>query len=286
MMENPNVGPSMSYITLSSNRSEATLRPPFHLAALQVVLFPRKIPSTLAMAQAHQSSRGRQRSEPVPNTQRCQPGLQTQFSLGSREDKTGRGVSIAVCTHSGRERLGQVSWLQTLKMSDKEDNEARPFLPPEAETPLLNPTTITAARCHSLPSLLLPSSTPHPTMRPSGSLFLSPQAKERPILKSSHQPTISILPTRARKRRRDRMDDIIYLVKYTLLLVSLGIGGGFLVWLAMRLTSTGTDNTPLYFSSVDPEDRELCGSPGGRIRNRRIVGGNKSDYAEWPWMVS
>ena len=82
------------------------------------------------------------------------------------------------------------------------------------------------------------------------------------------------------------MDDVVYLIKYTLLLVSLGIGGGFLVWLAMRLTSTGTDNTPLYFSSVDPEDRELCGSPGGRIRNRRIVGGNQSDYAEWPWTVS
>ena len=145
---------------------------------------------------------------------------------------------------------------------------------PEASTSLLDPTS----RCqsYSLPSLLPPSSTNHPTVKTS-------QAKERPLLESSQEPTIPGLGFHGEQKRRD-----IYLTKYALLLVGLGIVGGLIIWLAMRLTSTqiGNASTPLYFSSLNPEDRALCGKAGGRIRNRRVVGGDESDYAEWPWAVS
>ena len=176
-------------------------------------------------------------------------------------------------------------------MPDKQESESRLSFPPDASTSLLDPTNSSAARCHSrsLPSLLLPSSTPHPNMQPSCSLFLPQQAQKNPLMESSQQPTIPALSSHAGQKRKEFVCDLIYLTKYILLLVVLGIGGGFLVWIAMRLTSTqiGNTSTPLYFSSVDPEDRELCGIPGGgRVRNRRVVGGDQSDYAEWPWTVS
>ena len=176
-------------------------------------------------------------------------------------------------------------------MPDKGEHESRLSFPPESSASLLDPATTssTEARCHSrsLPSLLLPSSTSHPAIRSSGSLFL-PQAKERPLLESSQEPNMSVLPSHEGQKRRDVTCDLIYLTKYTLLLVVLGIGGGFLVWLAMRLTSTrsGNASTPLYFSSLDPEDRPLCGNPDGGRRKKRVVGGEESDYAEWPWTVS
>jgi len=174
-------------------------------------------------------------------------------------------------------------------MTDKEDSESGLSFAPEASTSLLGPTVLAIPRCqsHSLPSLLLPSSTNHPAMQTSGSLFL-PQAKEIPLLESPQQPSIPVLALQGEQKRRDLTCDLIYLTKYTLLLVGLGIGGGLIIWLAMRLTSTqiGNASTPLYFSSVDPEDRALCGKPVGRIRNRRVVAGEESDYAEWPWTVS
>merc|ERR1712037_240598 len=99
---------------------------------------------------------------------------------------------------------------------------------------------------------------------------------------------MSVLPSHEEQKGRYITCDLIYLTKYTLLLVVLGIGGGFLVWLALRLTSTrsGNASTPLYFSSLDPEDRALCGNPDGGSRKKRGVGGEESDYAEWPWTVS
>ena len=175
-------------------------------------------------------------------------------------------------------------------MPDTEDSESGLSFAPEAGTSLLGPTVLDpTSRCqsHSLPSLLLPSSTNQPAMQTSGSLFL-PQAKEIPLLESSQQPSTPVLALQGEQKRRDLTCDLIYLTKYTLLLVGLGIGGGLIIWLAMRLTSTqiGNASTPLYFSSVDPEDKALCGKPGGRMRRRRVVGGDESDYAEWPWAVS
>ena len=78
------------------------------------------------------------------------------------------------------------------------------------------------------------------------------------------------------------------LTKNTLLLVMLGVGGGFLIWLTMRLTSNNTNKltSPLYFSTVDPKDRELCGKPDWGRRRKRVVGGKEAEYAEWPWTVS
>jgi len=150
---------------------------------------------------------------------------------------------------------------------------------PETSTILLGPTS--RFQSHSLPSLLPPSSTN--AMQTSGSLLL-PQAKERPLLESSQEPTIPVLGFYSEQKRRD-----IYLTKYALLRVGLGIGGGLIIWLAMRLltsTQIGNASTPLYFSSLNPEDSAVCGKTGGRIRNRRVVGGDESDYAEWPWTVS
>jgi len=68
----------------------------------------------------------------------------------------------------------------------------------------------------------------------------------------------------------------------------LGVGGGFLIWLTMRLTSNNANKltSPLYFSTPDPEDRELCGKPDWSRRSKRVVGGKEAEYAEWPWTVS
>jgi len=184
-------------------------------------------------------------------------------------------------------------------MTDKDESESKLSFPLEASTRLLGPTTnhthsqsmdptasssTTKSHSQSLPSLLLPS---HPAMQPSRSLFL-PQTTTSPLLESSEQPTISVSTSHGGQKRKDITCDLIYLTKYTLLLLGLGIGGGFLVWLALRLISSqsGNTSTPLYFSSLDPEDRALCGKPGGWRRNKRVVGGEESDYAEWPWTVS
>ena len=170
-------------------------------------------------------------------------------------------------------------------MTTHEDSESRLFLPPSIEC-----LDLTKSRNHSqsLPSLIA-SSTTQPAIRPSGSLFLPQAPGEKPLIESPrNQPTVFISSSIGRQRKRNPPFLQQYITKNTLLLVMLGVGGGFLIWLTMRLTSNNANKltSPLYFSTLDPEDRELCGKPDWGRRRKRVVGGKEAEYAEWPWTVS
>jgi len=171
-------------------------------------------------------------------------------------------------------------------MTNDEDSESRLFLPPSIKC--LDPTK-SRSHSQSLPSLIASSAT-QPVIRPSGSLFLPQTPGDNQLIESStNKPTVSISSSIGRQRKRNSPFHLQqHLTKNTLLLVMLGVGGGFLIWLTMRLTSNNTNKltSPLYFSTVDPEDREICGKPEWGRRRKRVVGGKEAEYAEWPWTVS
>ena len=171
------------------------------------------------------------------------------------------------------------------KMTTHEDSESRLFLPSSIKC--LDPTK-SRSHSQSLPSLIASSAT-QPVIRPSGSLFLPQTPGDNQLIESpTNKPTVFISSSFGGQRKRNPPFLQQYLTKNTLLLVMLGVGGGFLIWLTMRLTSNNTNKltSPLYFSTLDPEDRELCGKPDWRRRSKRVVGGKEAEYAEWPWTVS